>query len=229
MIEKLAVFDLDGTLVDTAPDLIDTLNLQFAREGIEPIAFAEARNLIGGGVKRLIERALALRGATALADEIPRLYGEFLDHYAAHIADRSRPFPGLERALDTLTAAGWRFAVCTNKLEWLSIKLLDALDLRSRFCVICGQDTFGVQKPDPDILHRTVAAAGGRTAGTIMVGDSGTDVETARGAGIKVVAVDFGYSDIPVDRLGADRLISHFDELPAALVEFMSAAATNNR
>jgi phosphoglycolate phosphatase len=225
MIEKLAVFDLDGTLVDTAPDLIDTLNLQFVREGIEPIAFAEARNLIGGGVKRLIERALALRGAAALADETPRLYREFLDHYGAHIADRSRPFPGIERALDSLAADGWRLAVCTNKLEWLSIKLLEALNLRSRFCVVCGQDTYGVQKPDPDILHRTVADAGGRTAGTIMVGDSITDVETARAASIKVVAVDFGYSDVPVGRLGADRLISHFDELRSALEELMTTTA----
>jgi phosphoglycolate phosphatase len=217
MTQKLAVFDLDGTLVDTAPDLIGTLNLQLAREGLEPIAFAPARNLIGAGIERLIIRALSLRGRPATEAEVSRLYGEYLDHYAAHIADHSRAFPGLEAALDKLAAAGWRFAVCTNKLEWLSLRLLDALGLRSRFAFVCGQDTFGVQKPDPEILRRTISAAGGRLNSAVMVGDSETDIATARAAGIPVVAVDFGYSPTPIGQLGADRLISHFDDLPAAV------------
>jgi phosphoglycolate phosphatase len=225
MNQKLAVFDLDGTLVDTAPDLIGTLNLQLAREGLEPIAFAQGRNLIGGGVERLIERALSLRGVPAMATEVSRIYGEYLDHYAAHIADRSRAFPGLESALDDLAAAGWRFAVCTNKLEWLSIRLLDALGLRSRFAFICGQDTFGVQKPDPDILRRTISAAGGRLSAAVMVGDSETDIATAKAAGIPIVAVDFGYSETPIEQLGADHLISHFDDLPAAINHLVTDCA----
>jgi phosphoglycolate phosphatase len=217
MTQPLAVFDLDGTLVDTAPDLIDTLNLLLVDEGLAPIAFAEARNLIGGGVRRLIERARALHGDSTTAEEIERLYASYLDRYAAHIADRSRPFPGLERALDELSATGWRLAVCTNKLEWLSIRLLDTLGLTSRFAFVCGQDTFGVQKPDAAILHRTIAAAGGRPETTVMIGDSGMDIATARAAGIPVVAVDFGYSNPPVRELGADRLISHYDDLVSTL------------
>ena len=215
MTDYLAVFDLDGTLVDTAPDLIETLNLQLAREGLDPVPFAEARNLIGRGMKPLIERALTLRGSAFDADELARLYADYVADYAAHIADRSRPFPGLEAALDELATAGWRFAVCTNKLEWLSVRLLDALGLKERFAVICGQDTFGVQKPNPDILRRTIAAAGARPENAVMVGDSETDIATARAARIPVIAVDFGYSPQPIGELGADYLISHFDALPA--------------
>jgi len=217
MTQPLAVFDLDGTLVDTAPDLIDTLNLLLVGEGLAPIAFEEARNLIGGGVRRLIERARALHGDSSTAEEIEHLYASYLDHYAAHIADRSRPFPGLERALDGLSAAGWRLAVCTNKLEWLSIRLLDALGLTPRFAFVCGQDTFGVQKPDAAILRRTITAAGGQPEAAVMIGDSGVDIATARAAGIPVVAVDFGYSNPPVRELGADRFISHYDDLAPAL------------
>ncbi len=124
-------------------------------------------------------------------------------YYAAHIADKSQPFPGLDAALDRLAARGCRFAVCTNKLEGLSRLLLDALGLTRRFAAICGQDTFGVQKPDPEILRRTIRAAGGDLRRAVMVGDSGTDIATARAAGVPVVAVDFGYSETPIKELGA--------------------------
>ena len=174
------VFDLDGTLVDTAPDLVDTLNVVFAREGLPPVPFDDARTMIGGGARRMIERGLAAEGRSFAPTDIDRLFGDFIDHYAAHIADRSRPFPGLEAALDTLTTGGARFAVCTNKLEWLSVKLLDALALAPRFAAICGQDTFGIQKPNPEILRRTIAAAGGSPERAVMVGDSANDIDTAR-------------------------------------------------
>ena len=211
------VFDLDGTLVDTAPDLVDTLNVVFAREGLAPIAYDEARTMIGGGARRMLEQGLAAEGRSFVQADIDRLFDGFIEHYAAHIADRSRPFPGLEAALDTLKAGGARFAVCTNKLEWLSVKLLDALGLTPRFGAICGQDTFGVMKPDPDILRRTLRQAGGTPDHAVMVGDSANDIDTARAAGIPVVAVDFGYTEIPVSRLGPDRVISHFADLPAAI------------
>jgi len=209
------VFDLDGTLVDTAPDLVDTLNVVLAREELPTIAYAEARTMIGGGARRMIERALAAEGRSFVQADIDRLFTAFIDHYAAHIADRSRPFPGLEGALDRL--GGARFAVCTNKLEWLSRKLLEALGLAPRFAAICGQDTFRVQKPDPEILRRTILQAGGTLDRAVMVGDSANDIDTARAAGVPVVAVDFGYSEIAVAKLGPDRVISHFDELPAAV------------
>jgi phosphoglycolate phosphatase len=219
------VFDLDGTLVDTAPDLVDTLNAVFASEGLPPVPFAAARNMIGGGARRMIERGLAAEGRSCGADEIERLFGHFIEHYAAHIADRSRPFPALEAALDALAADGARLAVCTNKLERLSVMLLDALGLTPRFQAICGQDTFGMQKPDPEILRRTIWRAGGRAERAVMVGDSKNDIDTARAAGVPVVAVDFGYTEIPVARLAPDRIISHYAELPAAVGALFGRAA----
>jgi phosphoglycolate phosphatase len=211
------VFDLDGTLVDTAPDLIDTLTFIMLQEGLPALPFAAARKLIGGGARAMIERALAAEGRTCSAAELDRLYAAFIKHYAAHIADRSRPFPQLETTLDQLAAAGHRLAVCTNKLEWLSKRLLDTLSLAERFAAICGPDTFGLQKPNPEILRLTVRRAGGEVARTIMVGDSRTDIQTARAAGVPIIAVDFGYSDVPIATLHPDRIISSFADLPAAV------------
>jgi phosphoglycolate phosphatase len=215
------VFDLDGTLVDTAPDLVATLNALFAGKGVRPVPYAQARNMIGGGARRMIERALAEENVAADAAEVDRLMADFVARYAERIADLSRPYPGLEAALDRLAAAGCNFAICTNKLEWLSVRLIEQLGLTSRFATICGQDTFKVQKPDPEILRRTVARAGGSLARAVMVGDSGNDIDTARGAGIPVVAVDFGYTEIPVAELKPDRVISRFVDLPAAVGELI--------
>lgn len=211
------VFDLDGTLIDTAPDLVDTLNVVFSRERLPPVAYETARNLIGGGARAMILRGLEADGRTVTPAELDRLFAEFIEHYTAHIADRSRPFPGLIEALDELEAHGCRFAVCTNKLEGLSRLLLKALQLDRRFAVICGQDTFGIQKPDPEVLRRTIAAAGGSLQRAVMIGDSVTDIRAARGAGIPVIAVDFGYSEKPVGEFGPDRVISNFAQLPASV------------
>jgi len=213
------VFDLDGTLIDTAPDLIDTLNVVFAREGLPPVPYEIARNLIGGGARMMIARGIEAEGRVAAPAELERLFKDFIAHYSEHIADRSRPFPGLVEALDALAAEGWRFAVCTNKLENLSVLLLDQLGLAHRFAVICGQDTFGVQKPDPEVLRKTVTAAGGTLRNAIMIGDSLTDILVARAAAIPVITVDFGYTERPVSELGPDRIISHFAQLPAAVDE----------
>jgi phosphoglycolate phosphatase len=211
------VFDLDGTLVDTAPDLIETLNVVFTRDGLPPLGYAAARDTIGGGARRMIESGLKLQGRVLADSVVDRMFADFIDHYADHVADRSQPFPGLGAALDGLAARGCRLAVCTNKQERLSRLLLEALGLTSRFTAICGQDTFGIQKPDPGILLRTIEAAGGAPHRAVMVGDSGTDIATARAAGIPVVAVDFGYSETPIGELRPDRLISHFNELADAV------------
>jgi len=217
MTSLTVVFDLDGTLVDTAPDLIDTLNLILAREGLAPVPYDAARMMIGGGARRMIEAALKYEKRPFAAADVDPLFRDFIARYAAHIADRSRPFPGLEDALDRLSGQGCRFAVCTNKLEGLARLLLDALKLSHRFKAICGQDTFAIQKPDPEILRRTIAQAGGRIERAVMVGDSGTDIDTARAARIPVIAVDFGYTETPVVALGPDRVISHFSELADAV------------
>jgi len=221
---RTVVFDLDGTLVDTAPDLISALNFVLDSEGLPPVPLKSARNMIGAGARKLIERGLELEGCTMSTDDVDRLMRDFIDYYAAHIADASRPFEGLEAALDDLEAQGYRFAVCTNKLEWLSKRLLDRLGLSSRFAAICGADTFGVAKPDPVILQQTVARAGGQLATTIMVGDAGPDVGVARRAAIPVIGVEFGYTDVPIAELKPDRLIGHMRELPAAVNSLIKVA-----
>jgi phosphoglycolate phosphatase len=222
MVAPLVVFDLDGTLVDTAPDLVETLNVILAREGLPPIDYASARNMVGGGARVMLERGLAAEGRALPAAEVDRLMASFIEHYAAHIADHSRPFPGVQAALDTLAGRGCQFAICTNKLEWLSVRLLDALGLSRRFAAICGQDTFKIAKPDPEILRATITRAGGTPEAAVMVGDSITDIATAKAAGIPVVAVDFGYSDRPVAELAPDRIISRFADLPDAIFGFHS-------
>jgi phosphoglycolate phosphatase len=173
----------------------------------------------------MIENGLRLEGRAVSDAVTERLFAEFIEHYAEHLADRSRPFPGVEAALDRLAERGCRLAVCTNKLEDLSKLLLGRLGLAHRFDAICGQDTFGIQKPNPDVLRRTISAVGGDPLQAVMVGDSGTDIATARNAGIPVVAVDFGYSETPVEKLGPDRLIGHFDQLWAAVMDLAPAAA----
>jgi phosphoglycolate phosphatase len=216
------VFDLDGTLVDTAPDLIDALNFVLEREGLPAVPLQAARTMIGAGARKLIERGLELEGREASTVDINRMTADFIEYYAAHIADGSRPFDGLEIALDELSARGFRFAVCTNKLEWLSKRLLDELGLSTRFAAICGADTFGVAKPDPAILQQTVLRAAGKMSSTIMVGDAGTDIGVARRAGVPVIGVSFGYTDVPIAELKPDRLIHHMLDLPSA-VESLAA------
>jgi phosphoglycolate phosphatase len=222
---RTVVFDLDGTLVDTAPDLIAALNFVLEREGMPPVPLQSARTMIGAGARKLIERGLELDGRVVSAEDLARLTSDFIDYYAAHIADASRPFEGLESALDDLQRQGCRFAVCTNKLEWLSKLLLDQLGLSPRFAAICGADTFGVSKPDPTILRQTVAQAGGKMSSAIMVGDAGPDVGVARRAGVPVIGVEFGYTEIPIADLKPDRLIGHFRDLPAAVESLMGARA----
>jgi phosphoglycolate phosphatase len=224
MARPTIIFDLDGTLVDTAPDLIDTLNLILGREGLPPVDYDQARGLIGFGARRMIERGLALSARSAPASEIERMFADFIAHYAGHLADRSRPFPGLLAALDMLASRGCRFAVCTNKLERLSVRLLEALGLAGRFAAICGSDTFGVQKPDAGAVLGTLRKAGGNVSRTIMVGDSQTDIAAAKAARIPVVAVDFGYTEIPVSQLAPDKIISHFIDLPEAVAALLNPA-----
>ena len=219
------VFDLDGTLIDTAPDLIETLNVILKNERLPAVPYEDARLMIGGGARKMLELGLKADGRPTNGPEMERLFKDFIAYYAEHVADRSRPFPGLEGALDTLAAKGCKFAVCTNKMEHLSLLLLDALKMTSRFEFICGQDTFGTMKPDPEVLRRTIQKAGGDISRAVMVGDSATDINTAKAANVPVVAVDFGYTEIPVSKLGPDRIISHFSALPQAVLELMPGAA----
>ncbi|MBL1256674.1 HAD family hydrolase [Methylocystis sp. Sn-Cys] len=221
----ILVFDLDGTLADTAHDLIATLNVLLAREGLPMAAPASARSIVGAGARALIERGFALSGAPLPPDRVEPLVIEFLAHYEAHIADESRLFPGALAALDRFGDAGFKLAVCTNKPERMARLLLEKLGAADRFAAICGRGTFPMHKPDPRTLELTIETAGGDPARAVMVGDSKTDIDTAKGAGAPVVAVDFGYTEIPVTELAPDRVISHFDELWAAAESILPPSA----
>ncbi len=215
-------FDLDGTLVDTAPDLLDTLDVVLAQAGAPPLPREETRKMIGAGARALVNRGLTAAGMSVDAARFDQLYDLFLEHYAAHIADSSRPFPGLLDALDTLAAQGHTLAVCTNKLEYLSRLLLDRLGMTDRFAVIAGADTFPVYKPDAGHLIGTIERAGGTAGRAIMVGDSMTDVLTAKNARVPCIVVPFGYTETPAAELGGDVLIEHYDLLPATVAQLLS-------
>ena len=209
------VFDLDGTLVDTAPDLIGALNVVLGERGLAPVPVEAARHLVGRGGRVLLQRGFADAGAQMPEGEADALFARFLDAYRARIAQDSRPYPGVEAALDALAHAGARLAVCTNKPGEYARLLLDALDLSRRFAAVVGADEVAARKPDPRHLLDTVARAGGEAARALMVGDSEADALAARGAAAPVVLVSFGYTETPAAELGADAVIDGFDALPA--------------
>jgi len=210
----VVAFDLDGTLADTAPDLTAALNHALESMGYPPVPAPGVRHMVGHGAKALLRKGLAAAGVDG-EEEVERGFPIFLDYYEAHIADASFPFPGCEAALNALAAKGVRLAICTNKLEALARRFVDAIGWQSRFSVIIGGDTVGVSKPDPKPLLETIARAGGGRAA--FIGDSITDTTTALAAGIPCVALTFGFHDRPPEQLGADLLIDHFDQLLPAL------------
>jgi phosphoglycolate phosphatase len=210
-------FDLDGTIADTAPDLAAGLNHALLALGRAPVPAESVRHLVGHGARALLRNGLA---ATGEANEqlVEQGFPIFIEHYAANICVGTRAYPRLEEALDSLAGLGVRLAVCTNKQEALTRLLLDALGLSGRFQAIVGGDTLRVRKPDPAPLHEAIARAGGGRAA--LVGDSIIDAETAKAAGIPFVAVSFGFSDRPVEMLGADCVIDSYANLVGALEAF---------
>jgi phosphoglycolate phosphatase len=213
------IFDLDGTLVDTAGDLCASLNHALGvlgRPGVDP---AGVRAMVGHGARKLLERGLAATGEMT-PELVEAGVRPFLDHYAANIAVHSRPFDGVEQALAALEGEGLTLAICTNKPVALAQALVAELGWAGRFQALLGADSRPWKKPDPRHLTDTLAAARGRAA--IFVGDSRTDADTARAAGVPLVLVSFGYSVEPVETLGADALIHHFDALVPAVAAIQS-------
>ncbi|MET0588828.1 MAG: HAD-IA family hydrolase [Novosphingobium sp.] len=209
-------FDLDGTLLDTAADLGEAMNHALRSIGRPDVPAERVRELVGGGSRRMLERALALTGGMDGAD-LPSLHAVLLRHYEDNIAVHSRLFPGGEAMLDALEERGATLAIVTNKFESLAHKLLHELGFASRFCTIIGGDTLGQgrAKPAPDLLLEMVARCGGGRAA--YVGDTTYDTRAAQAAGMPCVAISFGYNDLPPHELGADAVINHFDELVPAL------------
>lgn len=210
-------FDLDGTLVDTAPDLIRATNHVLASRGIEPLPPERLRAEISFGARHMIAAGMKHWGITCSEDELDHMFGSFIEYYNANIAVESRPFDGLRNVLEGCLAEGARLAVCTNKQEGLSRQLLDALGLLDLFSGLAGRDTFSVCKPHPDHLRGAIRLAGGDPARAVMVGDSEVDIATAKAARLPVIGVTFGYTHIPVTELAPDAVIDGYGEFRAAL------------
>lgn len=216
-VPPVVVFDLDGTLFDTGPDLLRALNRVLAEEGMPAVAADAVADLFGHGGRALITRAHELAGIALPADRVPHLIERFVTHYGADIAGGTLPYPGLADALTRLSGRGIKLAVCTNKREALAVRLLGATGYAGHFGAVIGGDSLAVAKPHPEPLLAAIERVGGKVDRAVMVGDSATDVATARAAGIPVIAVDFGFSGLPVDALGADAIIAHYDQLDGAL------------
>jgi phosphoglycolate phosphatase len=220
--QQFVLFDLDGTLVDSAPDLTGALNHTMAQIGVPLVDEASVRHMVGFGALRLIEQGLEAGGVTLNSDEIAAAFRIFLDHYGDHAADLTKAFPGTDAALQQLKGQGAVMGVCTNKPQMLSDKVLNLLSLDHYFDAVIGADTVVNRKPHADHIHATLDAIGGDPARAIMVGDSATDIDAAKNAGIPSIAVTFGYTTIPAAELGADGLVDHMSELPDAIAALIA-------
>ncbi len=218
---RLVIFDLDGTLVDSNRDLVPALNKATATEGLPNISMADVGHVVGKGALQMIERAYHFHGRKLEVGgpTHKRLLDRFVEFYEQNLTDKTVFFPSTLLALDELSKSGWQLAVCTNKYERLARKLLVQLGEAARFPVVTGGDTFDVKKPDPQHLIETAKLANVSPENCIMVGDSVNDIAAAQAANMPVIAVNFGYSDVPVEQLNPDRIISHFDELGGAVAD----------
>ncbi len=220
-----AVFDLDGTIADTAADLIVAANAALTAEGIRKAPPEAIRQNVGYGARAMVQSALAALGQAADAAQTQRLSEKLVAHYEEHIAVNTRLFPGFGDAASSLRRGGAKLALCTNKNERLALKLVAALGIGGLFDAIAGRDTFPFHKPDPRHITELVRLAGGEVSAAVMVGDSEADIEAARAAGIPVIAAAFGYAKLPAGELGADAVMHGFEELPALIAGLLPLAA----
>ncbi len=214
----LVVFDLDGTMIDTHADLIESLNHTISAAGLEPVTYEELTHLVGQGARVMIRRAFDLKKTPLEDNDLEPLFERFIAHYKAGMPGKSKPYPGFVDYLDRLKAAGMTVAVCTNKQETLALPLLEGLGLIDRFAAITGGDTFEFRKPDGRHILGTIERAGGDPARSIMIGDSVNDILAAHNAKVPSVAVTFGYSDVPVAELEPTAIIDTYEELTVDLV-----------
>lgn len=210
------VFDLDGTLVDSAPDLHDALNVMLSNEGLRLLSLSEVESIVGDGAAVLVRKALALTGAGAVAeDDVRTLTSRFLATYERRPAALTQPYAGVPDTLEVLVEEGFILGVCTNKPEALSRRILRQLELDRFFQAVIGGDSLnGIRKPDPRHLLAAVEALGGVPEEAVMIGDSGNDVAAARALGVPVILRAGGYGPVPAEQLAADAVARHFTELP---------------
>jgi len=214
---RSAIFDLDGTLCHTAPDLVGAANDLMAEQGLPSIDVSIAEKTAGFGAKALIRAAFDNAGEAYDDARVDALFDPFLDRYAARIADESKFYDGAEAVLDGLASEGWLLGICTNKPESLAIELMTRLGALDRFRALLGADTLPIRKPDPEHLFETIRRIGGNPATSVMIGDTDTDLKTARNAEIPCILTSFGYSHIPVARLKPNAIVDHFHQIPRAL------------
>jgi phosphoglycolate phosphatase len=222
MTSPALVFDLDGTLVDTAPDLLGALNAVLVREGRRSVDLADLRHLVGHGARAMLAEAMRMTGEPATPERLTGLMDAFILHYRGHIAEESRPFPGVEATLESLAAGGARMGVLTNKPEELTNLLMPALNLARFFRAIHGAGRLAVAKPDPLVFRHVLEEMGGVGTGAVMIGDSATDVATARAAGVPVIVLSYGYTPVPANELGADRVTDDFRDVPRLVQELLA-------
>jgi len=212
-VRNALVFDLDGTLVDSAPDLHRSLNAVLAEQGRTPVSLADIRSMVGDGAAKLVERGFADTGAPVEPAAMPGLVQRFLVHYSAGRHALTPAFPGVVETLRLLRERGYRLGVCTNKPYAPTMEILETLGLTGLFAAVTGGDSLPVRKPDPGHLLGTLDLLGATADRAVMIGDSANDVAVARAAGVPAIVVRYGYTRTPVEELGADAIITHFAEL----------------
>ena len=218
MTDKISlIFDLDGTLFDTAPGLMHTMNELLARRECPALELDDIKDQLSFGARAIMKTALGQSGIRPGEDELEAIFDEFISHYTAIMARMSRPYPGLTGALKRLSQSGHVMGVCTNRFETSASALISALGLSRFFKTVIGQDSIGIAKPDPAPVLETLTRMGGTPSRAVFIGDSEVDVAAARAARVPVIAVSFGYAGAPARKLGADLVIDHFDELEEAL------------
>ena len=214
---KAVVWDLDGTLVDSAPDLAAALNQLLREQGLPGHGVAQVETMIGAGVAKLIERGFVAAGASIAPTTLDLLLPRFLTLYGAGATEETRLFPAAEAVLRRFAEAGVRQGLCTNKPRALSLQILAHFGLAELFAVVVGGDSTAARKPDPLPLRATLDGLRVTAADAVMVGDSRADLDMARALGLPVVLVSFGYSDTPAVELGADAVIESLSDLPDVL------------
>lgn len=225
MTKPVLVFDLDGTLLETMGDLTASMNHVLVEAGYEALEPERVRKMVGAGVRVLMSRGLAANKVEVTDEVLDPLLTKFIRYYETHIADHTHPFPEALETVERLRTEGWKTAICTNKLEKLTRPLVKAMNMEHLFDAVVGGDTFSKNKPDAMPVFGAIDQAGGSRTGSIFVGDSKADIVAARNAGLPVIAVDFGYTEVPVRELGPDVVISHYNQLEAAIQEITEASS----